>query len=280
MKRLLEIIPEKYTAQLIDLKLSRLEELRLRVGQPLALYIAGNEEFFWPKLTQGDLESALLSACRQSVYAHTETLRHGYITVEGGHRIGVCGFGVVHDDSVRTIKSVSSMVIRVAKQILGCADTLLPSVTSSTLIIGPPGSGKTTLLRDLVRQMSDKKKQRVGLADERGEVSAGVLGIPQLMIGARTDVLINIPKATAAMMLLRTMNPQWIAMDEITSPRDLLVMEQVAYCGVSLLATAHAERIEDLSQRPLYQNLMERRIFEKVVVLRADKTYTVQEVAK
>ncbi len=254
------------------------DELRLNVGRPLSIHAGAAEEQLWPKITQEDLDFILRSACRQSVYAHTETLRHGYLTVEGGHRIGICGFGVVQDGEVRSIRNISSMVIRMAKQILGCADELLPQVDRSVLLVGPPGSGKTTLLRDLVRQLSDRRDQRISLVDERGELSAGVFGVPQLQIGSRTDVLINIPKATAAMMMLRTMAPRWVAMDEITSAEDIYAMEQIAYCGVNVLATAHGSGMEDLDARPLYRQMMEREIFSKIVILDRDKHYQIQEV--
>ena len=141
--------------------------------------------------------------------------------------------------------------------------------------MGSPGNGKTTLLRDIIRQLSDKKYQRIGLADERGEISAAVHGMPQLQVGIRTDVLVNVPKSEAAMMLLRTMHPQWIAMDEVTAPADLDVMEHISYCGVFILATAHASSMEDLKRRPLYRRLMQMDIFKSIVQLKEDKSYQV-----
>lgn len=249
-------------------------------GRPLQLLLGGREEELWPLGTRDDLEDVLRRASRQSVYACTETIRQGFLTVEGGHRIGICGFGVIHDGTLHTLRTPSSLVIRVARQVGGFGDKLLPKLTDSTLLLGPPGSGKTTLLRDAVRQLSDNRRQRVGLVDERGELSASVDGQPQLQIGRRTDVLVNVDKAAAVMMLLRTMNPQWIAMDEITERRDLEAMEQAAYCGVRLLATAHGETMDDLRQRPLYRSLLERGIFSRVCLLRRDKSYTIEEVRR
>ena len=278
MDRLISLLPQTYGKQLRDRSGPLPDELRLNAGRPMSVFTRGKVERIWPKTTQDDLELILRSACKQSVYAHTDTIRHGYITVEGGHRIGLCGFGVVQNDEVRGIRNVSSMVIRVAKQILGCADRLLPQIDGSLLLVGPPGSGKTTLLRDLVRQLSDKRHQRISLVDERSELSAGVCGVPQLQVGENTDVLINIPKATAAMMMLRTMAPNWIAMDEITSQKDIDAMEQIAYCGVDVLATAHGIGLADLDARPLYRRMMERKIFKKVVVLEQGGSYHIQEV--
>lgn len=278
MRAVLELIKDEHRAQLNAKGLGALEECRLCAGHPLAVRWTGREEWLWPKLTQRDIEAVVQTACRQSVYAHTETLRQGYITIDGGHRVGICGAGVIQDGSVQMIHNVSSVVIRIARQIMGCADGLLDKLTGSALILGPPCSGKTTLLRDLVRQISDRGKMRVGLVDERGELSASVLGVSQLNIGMRTDVLVNVPKATGAMMLLRNMAPQWVAMDEITSPEDIGVMELISYCGVYVLATAHGKSMKDLFARPLYRNMMDKGIFRQVILLGADKSYTVQEV--
>lgn len=278
MQMIFDMLNEDYVAQLKNKDLSKYEELRLCIDQPLLLRSFEKEERLWPKATRRDLELLIASACRQSIYAHTETLKQGFVTIEGGHRIGICGVGVLQSGRVHTINHISSAVIRMARQIIGTADQLVWKVAGSTLLLGPPGSGKTTLLRDLVRQLSDKRNQRVGLIDERGEISAEVMGVAQFRIGMRTDVLVNVPKAEATMMLLRTMRPQWIAMDEITAPADLEAMEQASYCGVCLLATAHASSVEDLENRLLYQQMMKKRIFRTIVLLRSDKTYKVMEV--
>lgn len=279
MEWYIELLNEQHAAQLQKKEMFWVEEIRLAAGQPLMLRGMRREEMILPKLSPKDLDRTLQAACRQSIYAHAETLRRGFVTVEGGHRIGVCGYGVMQQGDVQSIRAVSSLVIRIARQIIGCADDLAGSVTESTLILGPPGCGKTTLLRDLVRVLSDKNKQRVALVDERGEISASLFGVPQMQIGVRTDVLINIPKSKAAMMLLRCASPQWIAVDEITSPDDIRTMEEISYCGVSLVATAHALDAEDLIMRPLYRELMSRKIFRHLVILRADKSYTLQEVS-
>lgn len=276
---LMRLLPDGHAEQLRSMELEHLEEIRLSAEQPMSIILSGKEHRFWPKIRQHELEQVLQRACRQSVYAHTETIRQGYLPLEGGHRIGICGTGVVEHGSVEHIQSPSSLVIRVAKEIPGCADRLLQTEIRSTLIVGPPGSGKTTLLRDSIRLISDKLKQRVGVADERGELSAMVNGTPQLQIGGRTDVMINVPKAEAVLMLLRTMTPRWIALDEITAPQDAEALIRASYCGVCLLATAHGSGVEDLYQRPLYRQIMDAGIFSKLVLLREDKSYTIQEVS-
>lgn len=280
MDEILKLLPDCYEVQLRAKKWDGLEEIRLGCGRPLRLLWTGREEELWPLGTREQLEDVLRRASRQSVYACAETIRQGFLTVEGGHQIGICGFGVIHDGAIHTIRTPSSLVIRVARQVRGFGDKLLPYLTASTLLLGPPGSGKTTLLRDAVRQLSDNRRQRVGLVDQRGELSASVDGWPQLPVGRRTDVLLNVDKAAAVMMLLRTMSPQWIAVDEITAPEDLEALDQAAYCGVRLLATAHGDSMEDLQRRPLYGRLMERGVFQRVCLLRRDKSYTIEEVSR
>ena len=278
MEQLLPLLPDEHAGQLSKMELEGLEEIRLRVGQPLLLRFAEKETALRPIVRQAQLEELVRRACRQSVYAHAETLRQGYVALEGGHRIGICGFGVMQDGTLHALRAPSSVMIRIAREVPGCADRLLSAVTDSTLLLGPPGSGKTTLLRDLVCQLSNRRRKRIGLADERGEISACVQGVPQLQIGCRTDVLVSIPKSAAAMMLLRNMNPQWIAVDEITAPADVQALEQAAYCGVRLLATAHGADLEDLRRRPVYRQLMAAGVFRTIVVLGADKSYTIREV--
>lgn len=278
MNEWLELLPGVYREQLTREMLAQAQELRLCAGQPLLLRTGAEEKMLWPSVRQSQLEELVQIACKHSIYAYTETLRQGFVTLEGGHRLGICGFGVSGSTGVQSLKSPSSVLLRIAGAHPGCALALSGMITGSTLILGAPCSGKTTLLRDLVRLLSDRHSQRVGLADERGEVSAAVDGVPQLPVGARTDVLLNIPKAQAAPMLLRTMNPQWIAMDEITAPEDVEAVERCAYCGIKLLATIHADSPEDLCRRPLYRSLMERGVFRWLVWMHPDKSYAIQEV--
>lgn len=280
MEQLISLLPDDHAKQIRIRELRHVEEIRLRVGEPLLLREREKEMWIRPSLSQEAVEDVLRRACRQSVYACQETLRQGFVTVDGGHRIGISGVGVLQNGVVQNLHHPSSLVLRIAREAIDCADSLVGKISNSTLLIGPPCSGKTTLLRDLVRLLSDRCGQRVSLVDERAEISAALHGVPQLDIGMRTDVLINIPKGEAVMMLLRTMNPQWIAVDEITAPADISALEQASYCGVKLLATAHADSVEDLQRRPLYRMLMEKKIFQTVVLLKTDKSYITQEVAQ
>ena len=265
----------------------RAEELRLRCGWPMAaVFPEGEVPLGGRKIVTQDLELLLEIASRASVHAVLSQLREGYLTIEGGHRLGLCGTAVLENGQMRNLRSLSSVSIRIARQHPGAALPLLSGLMEggrlcSTLIAAPPGMGKTTLLRDLVRCISDgdgTPPLRVGLADERGEVAALYGGVPQLRVGRRTDVIEGCPKAQGAMLLLRAMNPQVLAMDEITAPEDVAALLTAAGCGAVLLATAHGEG-DELTRRPLYRRMLEERIFQRVVSIQRTeqgRSYTVE----
>ena len=265
----------------------RAEELRLRCGWPMAAVFPEGEILLGGrKIVTQDLELLLEIASRASVHAVLSQLREGYLTIEGGHRLGLCGTAVLENGQMRNLRSLSSVSIRIARQHPGAALPLLSGLMEggrlcSTLIAAPPGMGKTTLLRDLVRCISDgdgTPPLRVGLADERGEVAALYGGVPQLRVGQRTDVIEGCPKAQGAMLLLRAMNPQVLAMDEITAPEDVGALLTAVGCGAVLLATAHGEG-DELTRRPLYRTMLEERIFQRVVSIQRTeqgRSYTVE----
>ena len=265
----------------------RAEELRLRCGWPMAaVFPEGEVPLGGRKIVTQDLELLLEIASRASVHAVLAQLREGYLTIEGGHRLGLCGTAVLENGQMRNLRSLSSVSIRIARQHPGAALPLLSGLMEggrlcSTLIAAPPGMGKTTLLRDLVRCISDgdgTPPLRVGLADERGEVAALYGGVPQLRVGRRTDVIEGCPKAQGVMLLLRAMNPQVLAMDEITAPEDVAALLTAAGCGAVLLATAHGEG-DELTRRPLYRTMLEERIFQRVVSIQRTeqgRSYTVE----
>lgn len=253
------------------------EELRLRAGYPMSVTLPEGEVVLpgCPVISPGDLRTVLEIATQASAHAALEQVRHGFFTVRGGHRMGLCGTAVVKDGAIHNLRELSSLNIRIARQVTGVGDEILLQLRGegalpSVLVLAPPGAGKTTLLRDIIRGLSagvGGPPVRVGVADERGELGAMYEGVPQLDLGPHTDVMDGCTKADGLMMLLRGMNPKVLAMDEVTAPGDIDALEAAAGCGAALLATAHGQGIEDLKRRTLYIRLLERRIFQKVLLI-------------
>lgn len=268
-KELLAVLPQWLGQELERRDLSDLREIRLRTGEVPLLHTGTKDITIHRHVKGEDIHFCVNMATKYSPWV-AETIREGYITAPGGHRIGICGEAVGYEDGMRGLKNIRSICIRVAGDYPGIA-TRLRDLSGSILIIGKPGSGKTTLLRDLVRQLSDK--ENVGVVDQRGELFPNCF-----RAGQRTDILTGCPKDRAIDILLRTMGPDTIAMDEITKESDCDALRNAAWCGVRLVATAHASSVEDLSRRRVYKPVLRDGIFETLVVLNHDKSWRTERV--
>lgn len=283
-RQAVDILPEPLRTQALAVDepvMARTEEVRLRTGTVPMLVLPEGER---PIPGAATVDTQLLDrvveiASRWSLHTVLEQLRRGYLTVAGGHRLGLCGTVVMEGGSIHALRDLSGANLRVARQKTGIACETAARLYEerplpNTLILAPPGAGKTTLLRDLIRCVSSGESGpplRVAVADERGELAAVWRGRACMDLGSHTDVLDSCPKALAIPILLRGMNPQVIAVDEITVWEDILAMEQAVGCGVSLLATAHGCGPKDLKRRALYWEMMKKGIFQMLVTIRMEE---------
>lgn len=259
------------------------EELRLRLGRAPAVRFAEGEAALpgVECVTAETLRAVLELATGASWHTAEDSLRRGFVTVQGGCRIGVCGQAVTEEGRVVGIRELSSLCIRIPREVRESADGLLEKEFHSTILISPPSGGKTTLLREMCRRLSDGGLP-VSLCDERGEVAAVWNGRAQFDVGARTDVLTGAPKGEGAMMMLRSMAPRILALDEITAPEDVEACLCAANCGVRLLVTAHGCGTEDLFSRGIYRKLTEHKLFRRAVVIRVEdgrRSYRVEKLS-
>lgn len=275
MNEILNVIPPNFRPLLQTyLAKNTLEEIRFRCGQVVSVVESTEETPLSSEIvSSGHLDYILARASDFSLHAVQDQIARGFLSIQGGHRLGLCGTAVMEQGTLQTLRNISSISLRIAKEYPGISRKILPQLFSPQgmdhcLILSPPGKGKTTLLRDIIRSLSNGQAvppQRVALLDERSEIAGIQHGIPRFDLGVRTDVLNACPKSLGMMFLVRSMNPQILAVDEITAKEDVDALEQVAGCGVCLLVTAHGRGKEDLFLRPNYKRLMNLGIFKKLV---------------
>lgn len=280
MQSVLSFLPKKIATLLRDLpseQLDSIEEIRIRIGRPIEISTGSSYTLLPMVISDEDASVLLNQLTRFSMYTMEEELKRGYITIEGGHRVGIAGKVILDGGNVKAIVHISSYNIRIAKQKIGCADSLFPYLYSdswlNTMVIGPPQSGKTTLLRDLARKISegDERKRRmalkVGIVDERSEIAGSVMGVPQLHFGPRIDVLDACPKAEGMMMLIRSMSPDVIVADEIGRSEDAESVMEAIHAGIKLMITVHGNSLEDILKRPTISHIIHQKVFDRFVIL-------------
>ena len=267
---------------------NKLQEIRLRMNEPLIVIYDNREYFVTEKgkrtteckkaymVAPADIRETLEYISNYSLYAYEDEIRQGFITIQGGHRVGLAGKVILESGMIKSVRHISFINIRLSHQVKGCCKKVLPYIingneTFHTLIISPPRCGKTTLLRDMIRMLSDGfpgfKGNTIGVVDERSEIGACYKGVPQNDIGIRTDILDCCPKSYGMLMLIRSMSPQIIAVDEIGSRDDIDAIYSVINCGCKLIATVHGNSIDDIRNRPGLRKLVDERVFERYIVL-------------
>lgn len=267
----------------------RLQEIRLRAGMPVSVWIENRESFVdvggkivdrpekAVRVMPEELEELLKYLCRYSIYAFADEIRQGFLTVPGGHRVGVSGQVILDGNGrIKNMKYIRYLNIRIAHQMRGAADSVIPFLFENghvlnTLLISPPGSGKTTMLRDIVRQVSEGTAYgegvNVSVVDERSEIAGSYLGVSQNDVGIRTDVLDGCPKVEGMMLLIRSMSPQVLAVDELGSIEDVQALQLAGGCGCRLLATVHGGSLDEIRHKDYMRYLIEERLFERYVTL-------------
>ncbi|MGV3487613.1 MAG: stage III sporulation protein AA [Tuberibacillus sp.] len=281
METILRILPRDVQNAILRLpkeSSQKIEEIRLRVNRPVELVLNGRS-LFLDKIPRFSLEGArhvLDRLGEYSLYTLEEELKRGYVTIEGGHRVGLAGRVVTNNGNVKLIRDISSFNIRLAREKIGAAKRLAAKIVNrgrwlNTLIIGPPQTGKTTLLRDIARMASigdpSLPAVKVGIVDERSEIAGCVKGVPQNHFGNRIDVLDACPKAEGMMMLIRSMSPDLIVVDEIGRKEDTEALFEALNAGVSIVASAHGFSLEQIKQRPSVRPLIDQQLFDRFVII-------------
>lgn len=259
---------------------NELQEIRIRCNRPIILKLRNYEALIEYEINQTEILQTVERLCNNSIYAYKNQMCEGFITIKGGHRIGITGTAVIENGKIINIKYISSLNFRIAREIINCSNPILGQVIdkknntiNNTLIVSPPGKGKTTILRDLIRNISNGvpalnfRGKTCGVVDERGEIAAMYQGIPQNNIGIRTDVIENISKAKGMKMLIRSMAPEVIACDEIGSKEDIEAIKEAMISGVKGIFTIHGKNFEDLKSNKYIKELIDNKQIEKIIYI-------------
>lgn len=278
VEEVLAVLPKEIVRLIKEMpaeKIADIEEIRLRINRPIEVSIRGTPYFLGYRAKEEDGLHLLNKISHFSIYALDEELKRGYITISGGHRVGLAGKVILENGQVKAIRHISSFNIRIAKEKIGIAAPLLPYMYEGkwlhTMIIGPPQTGKTTLLRDFARIISGGDPRfpplKVGIVDERSEIAGSVNGIPQLSFGPRIDVLDACPKAEGMMMMIRSMSPDVLIVDEIGRKEDRDAILEAVNAGIILFMTTHGHSLDELMDRPLLKPILELGIFQRFIEL-------------
>lgn len=256
------------------------QEIRIRVQKPIILKLGQADIVIEYIVNQSEIMQILERMCENSIYAYKSQICEGFLTVQGGHRIGITGSAVIENMKVVNIKYVTSLNFRIARQVINCSNKILPEIIDvrnntifNTIIASPPGKGKTTMLRDVIRKISNGidemkfKGKTCGVVDERGEIAAMYRGIPQNDVGIRTDVIENISKAQGMKILIRSMAPEIIACDEIGSKEDVEAIKEMMISGVKGIFTMHSKNLEDVKKNKQVNELIENKLIEKIIFI-------------
>lgn len=271
-REMLKIFPEKIRDEFNKRgeDFQQILEIRIRLGHKVCLIKNTGEERLENIITESDILQISEMVSGYSMYACEEEIKNGFITLKGGHRVGITGETVMEKGRIKTIKNITSFNIRFSREVIGCADEFMEHAKGNVLIISPPRLGKTTLLRDMLRQISNTELENVGIVDERSEIAACYRGCPINDVGERTDVLDGCPKAEGMLMLLRSMSPTVIGVDELGKEDDIEAVLRVVNCGVRVIATIHGEELSEIRKKKVFQRIFENTVFQNYIILKKD----------
>lgn len=278
MKEIIRLFPEHLQKSIIDQLTGRwyiLQEIRIRLDKPVELIFDEHSEWiedFRP--TQGDTVYLMNQLSEFSLYRMEEELREGYITIEGGHRVGLAGKVNTLGGEVKAIQHITFLNIRIAKEKIDAAKPFMPFIYKrgyvNTLLVGAPQSGKTTIIRDMARLIANNRERegkKVGIVDERSEIAGSIKGVPQHTLGVRTDVMDACPKAEGMMMMIRSMSPEVLIVDEIGSEKDVTSLMEAIHAGVTIICSIHANSLDELKNRPSLAPLFHNEVFKRIILL-------------